>query len=402
MRYYLVIHDVPSFQQHGDWIGRKAKIVPPDFQALSRGDGIVYYCKEDLVVTGTFKVGSAPRLVDDDGAWEDRHVVVTIEPVAEAEPPHYVPVKKMLEELDPPLTIFPEGKLRGIKLRGRTFVPITKQDFQAVTRYVRAYKHENVLFQGPSNDAGLGQPGNFGAMNYAPTSEQGVVALFVWHMKTLGFVHLEFIRQGFPDACAIEAKGTTYERKYIEFEYKSSGFRQHVNSDKHRNIRCDYVVCWEHDYPTCPVPVIELRSRVEWALPPAERPAAVRVSMAPEKPPSLMKPAPKAEARPAPRQKKARQERKSPALSKVGIAELVQQGLLKPDQELRLNWRGKSFSATVQSDGSILFDGKEYTSPSAAGQAARNGMSTNGWVYWKCFDGHKWVQLARLRGADQG
>lgn len=263
--YYLVVHDVPSFQQHEDWIGREAKSVPADFAALQAEDGIVYYCKEDLVITGTFRVKTKPKIVEDDGAWEGPHVVVTMEPVAKAEPPLYVPVKRILEELPEPLSIFPKRKLSGIKLRGKTFVALTKQDFQAITKYIKGYEHEDTLFKGASNDAGLGPPGNLGAMSFAPTSEQGVVALFVWHMKALGFEHLEFIRQGFPDACAIErtTAGTTYERKYIEFEYRSSGFRQHVSSPDHRNIRCDYVVCWEHNYLTCPVPVIELKSKMD-------------------------------------------------------------------------------------------------------------------------------------------
>ena len=99
-------------------------------------------------------------------------------------------------------------------------------------------------------------------MNYAPTSEQGVVALFVHYMTKLGFEKLEFIRAGFPDACAIQRTGATFERKYIEFEYRSAAFRRHWRNSKHRNIRCDYVVCWEDDYFGCPVEVIELRTAI--------------------------------------------------------------------------------------------------------------------------------------------
>ena len=53
MKYHLGIHDVQSFQQHEDWIGRRAKTVPSDFQALQRGDGIVYHYGENSVTTGT-------------------------------------------------------------------------------------------------------------------------------------------------------------------------------------------------------------------------------------------------------------------------------------------------------------------------------------------------------------
>ena len=393
MNYYLVVHDVPSFQQHEDWIGRSAKTVPPDFRALRRGDGIVYYCKEDLVITGTFKVASAPRVeITSDSSWKGSHVVVTIEPVAKAEPPRYVCVRQMLEELPEPLSIFPARKVSGIKLRGKTFVPITKADFRAISKYIPTYRPAP-LFNGPSNDQGLGKWGNLGAMSFAPTSEQGVVALFVWHMRTLGFEHLEFIRQGFPDACAIEAKGATNERKYVEFEYRASLFRQHVNNPKHRQYRCDYVVCWENDYPTCPVPVIELKTRIDWALPHQERPTAVHA--APPAPEPQVSAKPVRKRRPAKAVEKPTRRRAAP--SGITMADLIRLEKLVVGQELRLDWKGKQFTATVQGDGSVLFNGKTYATPSAAGQAARNGLSTNGWVYWKCFDGQKWVVLSGLR-----
>jgi len=382
MNYYLVVHDVPSFQQHEDWIGKAGRRVPADFAALQRGDGIVYYCKEDLVITGTFKVASAPRVVTEDATWPGPHVVVTIKPVAEAKPPFYVPVRRMLEELPEPLSIFPNRKLSGIRLRGKTFVAITKQDFHATTKYVRTYKPKPLPFRGKSNDAGLGEPRDFGVMYYAPTSEQGVVALFVGHMKALGFEKLEFIRQGFPDACAIKKTGTTYERSFIEFEYKSAGFRQHVNNPKHRDIRCDCVVCWEHNYLTCPVKVIELRSAMDRILG-GGRPAE-GAQAEPAAPPAVTKP-------------KAKPKTKSPKQSGVSVADLLDQGKLKPGQEIRLDWKGKQFTATIQADGTILFDGRTYPTPSAAGKAARNGLSTNGWVYWKVFDGEKWVKLGSLR-----
>ena len=398
MNYYLVVHDVPSFQQHEDWIGKAGKKAPADFAALQRGDGIVYYCKEDLVITGTFKVASAPRIVLDDEAWKGPHVVVTIKPVAKAEAPFYVPVRRMLEELPEPLSIFPNRKLSGIRLRGKTFVAITKQDFHAITKYVRTYKPKALPFRGKSNDAGLGEPRDFGVMYYAPTSEQGVVALFVGHMKALGFEKLEFIRQGFPDACAIKRTGTTYERKFIEFEYKSSGFRQHVNNPKHRDYRCDYVVCWEHNYPTCPVEVIELRSAMDRILGSGQ--PAEEATPEPAAPPAVTKPKAKPEKKPA-KAKKAKEpakpRTKSPKQSGVTVADLLAQGKLKPGQEMRLDWKGKQFTATIQADGTILFDGEVYASPSSAGKAARKGMSTNGWRYWKVLVGEEWVQLGSLR-----
>lgn len=264
MNYYMVIHDVPSFVAHRDWIGRSAEAVPSDFKVLRQGDGIVYYCKTDSVITGTFRTASRPKIIAEDHAWGGGpYVTVRIRPVALAKPPFFVLVAEMLKELPVTLSVFPKRRIEGIKLKGRTLVKITNADFKAISRYIRQYRPRGGLFQGSSNEAGLGEPRDLGVMNYAPTSEQGVVALFVGHMKALGFEKLEFVRQGFPDACAIQKSGITYARKFIEFEYKSSGFRQHVNKPEHRDKRCDYVICWENDYPTCPVEVIELKSRLE-------------------------------------------------------------------------------------------------------------------------------------------
>ena len=35
-----------------------------------------------------------------------------------------------------------------------------------------------------------------------------------------------------------------------------------MESEKDRQLRCDYVVCWEHDLRTCPVEVIELKKEI--------------------------------------------------------------------------------------------------------------------------------------------
>jgi len=30
----------------------------------------------------------------------------------------------------------------------------------------------------------------------------------------------------------------------------------------HKEIKCDYVVCWENDFPTCPVEMINLKDEI--------------------------------------------------------------------------------------------------------------------------------------------
>jgi hypothetical protein len=44
----------------------------------------------------------------------------------------------------------------------------------------------------------------------------------------------------------------------IEFEYESRNFLRHM----HDPNGCDLIVCWEHNWPECPLEVIELKKAV--------------------------------------------------------------------------------------------------------------------------------------------
>jgi len=80
----------------------------------------------------------------------------------------------------------------------------------------------------------------------------------------LGYV-VEGVGTGFPDCEAkrsVSGKGDVWERVRIEFEYRSRNFIEHG----HRSDECDVLVCWEHNWPDCPLEVFELRSVIE-ALP---------------------------------------------------------------------------------------------------------------------------------------
>ena len=107
-----------------------------------------------------------------------------------------------------------------------------------------------------------GEPMPLGVMNYAPTNEFGVVAVFVTYRKELGFPILEIIRPQFPDAVVLEKFGDRYVRRYVEFEFKSSGYKKHLKERK----KCHYVVCWKHNWKDCPVKVVELRKEIKKIL----------------------------------------------------------------------------------------------------------------------------------------
>lgn len=93
-------------------------------------------------------------------------------------------------------------------------------------------------------------------LQYAPENELGVVFLFSHIAKKLR-VKVESIRPEFPDCIAYQKTAHGEKRIRIEFEFRSSSFRNH----KHSSRYCDWIVCWEHDWPDIPdkIRVIELK-----------------------------------------------------------------------------------------------------------------------------------------------
>jgi len=60
-------------------------------------------------------------------------------------------------------------------------------------------------------------------------------------------------------------------------------------------------------------------------------------------------------------------------------------------------YKGKTYKASVRSDGTIQYDGKIYNSPSGSARAARK-QQTNGWTFWKCKNRKGiWVNLETVK-----
>jgi hypothetical protein len=93
-------------------------------------------------------------------------------------------------------------------------------------------------------------------MQYAPQNELGVVFLFSHLAKRLR-LKVEQIRPGYPDCIAYQKTGRGDRQVRIEFEYRSRNFRAH----RHKVKNCDWLVCWEHNWPGVPkrMRVVELR-----------------------------------------------------------------------------------------------------------------------------------------------
>jgi hypothetical protein len=96
----------------------------------------------------------------------------------------------------------------------------------------------------------------FRSLEHAPVNEQGVVFLFGMICKDLGYV-VEMLKPGFPDCEAKrEVRPGIWQRVRIEFEFRSRTFRSHGHDPR----QCDLIVCWEDNWPECPIEVQELKS----------------------------------------------------------------------------------------------------------------------------------------------
>ena len=104
-----------------------------------------------------------------------------------------------------------------------------------------------------------GEPILVPGMANAPTTEMGVVLLFGMLARQLGFVVLH-AQTAFPDSEVLrQMEKGRWQRIRIEFEMRSHSFLVHG----HDPNGCDLVVCWEHNWPECPVEVLELKRVVE-------------------------------------------------------------------------------------------------------------------------------------------
>jgi hypothetical protein len=76
--------------------------------------------------------------------------------------------------------------------------------------------------------------------------------------ERLGFL-VNAVRMSFPDCGAMRQAGPDmWESVRIEFEYQSGNFRKHGHDPK----GCDLIVCWEHNWPECPVEVLALKDEI--------------------------------------------------------------------------------------------------------------------------------------------
>ena len=82
--------------------------------------------------------------------------------------------------------------------------------------------------------------------------------------------------------------------------------------------------------------------------------------------------------------------------SEVSLMDLIDARLIRPGQTLRFNSREDTL-AEVTSQGTVLYQGVEYSSLSAAGSAVTN-KAVNGWLAWQIkFGDTDWIRISELR-----
>jgi hypothetical protein len=99
-----------------------------------------------------------------------------------------------------------------------------------------------------------GAPATRYGMAHEPVNEAGVLFLFGLLSPRLRLV-VTHVQTAFPD-CEVmqEVSPGLWRRKLAEVEMRSRNFLLH----KHDPKGCHMIVCWEHNWPECPLEVIEL------------------------------------------------------------------------------------------------------------------------------------------------
>jgi hypothetical protein len=93
------------------------------------------------------------------------------------------------------------------------------------------------------------------ALGFAPVNEMGVVFLFGAMARQLGFI-VTWMGTQFPDCEAFrQVDPERCQHVRIEIEFQSRNFLHHF----HDPAGCDLIVCWEHNWPECPLEVVELK-----------------------------------------------------------------------------------------------------------------------------------------------
>ena len=101
-----------------------------------------------------------------------------------------------------------------------------------------------------------GTPMTRSALACCPSNELAVIFLFGMLAERLGYV-VTRLQAEFPDCEAWRKVGEDkWQLVKGEFEFESRNFLRHM----HNPEGCDVLICWSHNWPECPLEVLELKN----------------------------------------------------------------------------------------------------------------------------------------------
>jgi hypothetical protein len=135
----------------------------------------------------------------------------------------------------------------------------TSKEQKAARAFVRPKVRKGPIFR---DRPIYGRPLLCPELAHEPVTEQGVIFVFGMLARRLGFV-VHRIQPDFPDCEAVRevARGIC-QRFRIEFELESRNFLKH----RHKISGCDLIICWRHNWPECPLEVLDLSKELAKAM----------------------------------------------------------------------------------------------------------------------------------------
>lgn len=252
-----------SYRDHPELIGCRVKdpgIQKPKygpFNDIKKNDKIVYYTKGDKLIVGIFDVVSEIKYLKEDPKWPEI-MVYEIRPAIIPPEGYTLDFKALIDDPYTKFELFSEKDKWMYQLWGHTCRSLPKEDFELIKNTILQRKHLKRIGRKVDEEkliTKIGRPLPTIGLLYEPVDEFGVVFLFSKHHRRLGFPFILKIGNTFPDATVLDENAET---KYVELEYRSLNFKVH----NHDPNRCDYIVCWEHDWDDFPanrIQVIELK-----------------------------------------------------------------------------------------------------------------------------------------------
>lgn len=160
-----------------------------------------------------------------------------------------------------PAGLLEYARQEGLEGEWKDVLEIIADHLKEEARQTRTFEYPTImpLRPRPPKDENIyGKPMG-GPLNCAPTNENGVIFAFGSVAEKLGFYILR-IQMACPDCEALREVGPNRcVRVRIEFENESRNFLTHM----HSLDDCDLIVCWTHNWPDCPLEVLELKSIIE-------------------------------------------------------------------------------------------------------------------------------------------